>query len=105
MGNEKELPIPNVQITVSDTGKGISPKFIPYVFDRFRQENTSSKPNANSTLTRSQTGLGLGLAIVRNLVELHGGTVIAYSLGEGQGATFTVNLPLLEESQRSRQID
>ncbi|MCL1467673.1 PAS domain S-box protein [Argonema galeatum] len=99
MGNEKELPIPNAQITVSDTGKGISPKFMPFVFDRFRQENTSNKQNANSTLTRSQTGLGLGLAIVRNLVELHGGTVIAYSLGEGQGATFTVNLPLLEKAK------
>ncbi|MCL1472469.1 PAS domain S-box protein [Argonema antarcticum] len=99
MGNGKELPIANAQITVTDTGKGISPKFMPFVFDRFRQENTSSKQNANSTLTRSQTGLGLGLAIVRNLVELHGGTVIAYSSGEGQGATFTVKLPLLEKAK------
>lgn len=74
------------QIQVSDTGKGISADFLPYVFDRFRQ--------ADSTLTRQNTGLGLGLTIVRHLVELHGGTVEAESLGEGQGATFTVRLPL-----------
>jgi two-component system CheB/CheR fusion protein len=74
------------QIQVSDTGKGISPDFLPYVFDRFRQ--------ADSTLTRQNTGLGLGLTIVRHLVELHGGTVDAESLGEKQGATFTVRLPL-----------
>ena len=73
-------------IIVSDTGKGISSEFLPYVFDRFRQ--------ANSTSTRSGGGLGLGLAIVRHLVELHGGTVNASSLGEGRGATFTVTLPL-----------
>jgi signal transduction histidine kinase/ActR/RegA family two-component response regulator len=74
------------QIQVSDTGKGIAPDFLPYVFDRFRQENNSS--------TRSHGGLGLGLAIVRYLVELHGGTVQASSPGEGMGATFTVQLPL-----------
>jgi two-component system CheB/CheR fusion protein len=74
------------QIQVSDTGKGISADFLPYVYDRFRQ--------ADSTLTRQNTGLGLGLTIVRHLVELHGGTVDAESLGEGQGATFTVRLPL-----------
>ena len=73
------------QIKVSDTGKGISADFLPYVFDRFRQ--------FDSSLTRSYGGLGLGLAIVRHLVELHGGTVHAESPGEGQGATFTVNLP------------
>jgi CheY-like chemotaxis protein len=73
------------QIQVSDTGKGIAPDFLPYVFDRFRQENNSS--------TRSHGGLGLGLAIVRYLVELHGGTVQASSPGEGMGATFTVQLP------------
>ncbi|MFN6539721.1 MAG: chemotaxis protein CheB [Nostoc sp. EkiNYC01] len=81
------------QIQVSDTGKGISADFLPYVFDRFRQ--------ADSSITRSNTGLGIGLAIVRHLVELHGGTVEAYSQGEGQGATFIVKLPLrtnLEES-------
>ncbi|NEQ21934.1 MAG: PAS domain S-box protein [Microcoleus sp. SIO2G3] len=76
-----------VQIQVSDTGKGIAPEFLPHVFDRFRQENSST--------TRAYGGLGLGLAIVRHLVELHGGTVRADSLGEGQGATFSVQLPLV----------
>jgi len=79
------------QIQVTDTGKGISPDFLPHVFERFRQEN--------STSTRSYGGLGLGLAIVRYLVELHGGTVQAFSQGEGLGATFTVQLPLLVESR------
>jgi PAS domain S-box-containing protein len=77
----------HVEVTVSDTGQGIDPGFLPYVFDRFRQ--------ADSSFTRSQGGLGLGLAIVRHLVELHGGTVSAYSAGEGQGATFTVKLPVM----------
>ena len=76
-----------VQIKVKDTGKGINPDFLPYVFDYFRQ--------ADSTTTRVFGGLGLGLAIVRNLVELHGGTVEAESPGEGLGATFTVRLPLM----------
>lgn len=76
-----------VQIRVSDTGKGIAPEFLPYVFDRFRQENSST--------TRTYGGLGLGLAIVRHLVELHGGTVYADSPGEGRGATFSVYLPRL----------
>lgn len=74
-------------ITVSDTGQGIAPDFLPYVFDYFRQ--------ANATTTRKFGGLGLGLAIVRHLVELHGGTVRAQSPGEGQGATFVVRLPLM----------
>lgn len=77
----------HVEITVSDTGKGISAEFLPYVFERFRQ--------ADSTTTRTHSGLGLGLAIVRHLVELHGGTVHAESLGEGQGAMFIVKLPLM----------
>ncbi|MFB2923250.1 PAS domain S-box protein [Aerosakkonema funiforme] len=81
------------KITVTDTGKGISPGFLPYVFDRFRQESNLHQGDAHSSLTRSQVGLGLGLAIVRHLVELHGGTVSADSAGEGQGATFTVKLP------------
>jgi signal transduction histidine kinase/CheY-like chemotaxis protein len=74
-----------VQIQVQDTGKGISPEFLPYVFESFRQ--------ADSSITRRSGGLGLGLAIVRQLVELHGGRVWAESLGEEQGATFTVCLP------------
>jgi PAS domain S-box-containing protein len=77
----------HVEVTVSDTGQGINPEFLPFVFERFRQ--------ADSSFTRSQGGLGLGLAIVRHLVELHGGTVYAYSAGEGQGATFTVKFPLM----------
>ena len=75
------------EITVSDTGKGINQEFLPFVFDRFRQ--------ADSTSTRHHSGLGLGLAIVRHLVEMHGGTVHATSDGEEQGATFIVRLPLL----------
>lgn len=79
------------KLTVSDNGKGISPQFLPHVFEYFRQ--------ADSTTTRVFGGLGLGLAIVRHLVELHGGTVRADSRGEGQGATFTVQLPLLEKKE------
>ncbi len=78
------------QIQVRDTGIGIPPEFLPHVFEYFRQ--------ANSTTTRKFGGLGLGLAIVRHLVELHGGTVWADSLGEGQGAIFTVRLPLMPAS-------
>ncbi|MEG4082539.1 PAS domain S-box protein [Microcoleus sp. POL10_C6] len=84
----------NAKITVTDTGKGIEPDFLPYVFDYFRQ--------ADSTMTRKFGGLGLGLAIVRHLVELHGGTVKAESAGEGQGATLTVWIPLMPvQSQTS----
>ncbi|WP_341528916.1 response regulator [Nostoc sp. UHCC 0302] len=77
------------RISVSDTGKGINPEFLPYVFEYFRQ--------ADSATTRKFGGLGLGLAIVHHLVELHGGTVWAESPGEEQGATFTVSLPLIKE--------
>src|SRR5439155_418167 len=76
----------DVQITVSDSGKGISADFLPLIFDRFRQ--------ADSTSTRKYGGLGLGLAIVRQIIEMHGGTVQAESRGEGQGAIFTVRLPI-----------
>jgi signal transduction histidine kinase len=76
----------NAVIEVRDSGIGIRPDFLPYVFDRFRQ--------AESTLTRSQGGLGLGLSIVRHLLELHGGTVEVESEGEGKGTTFRVSLPL-----------
>jgi PAS domain S-box-containing protein len=75
----------NARIQVSDDGGGIAPGFLPYVFDRFRQ--------ADSTTHRKFGGLGLGLSIVKHIVELHGGTVEAASAGEGRGATFTVNLP------------
>jgi PAS domain S-box-containing protein len=74
------------RLIVSDTGKGISPEFLPYVFERFSQQDSST--------TRSYSGLGIGLAIVRHLVELHGGKVRAESDGEGHGAAFTVTLPL-----------
>ncbi|MEH1858871.1 MAG: PAS domain S-box protein [Nostoc sp.] len=85
-----------VQLRVSDTGKGISPDFLPFVFDYFRQ--------ADGATTRKFGGLGLGLAIVRHIVELHGGTVKAESLGEEQGATFTVMLPLIQVDLNSHQI-
>jgi signal transduction histidine kinase/ActR/RegA family two-component response regulator len=77
----------NAEIEVSDNGKGIEPRFLPHVFERFSQ--------ADAAITRMFGGLGLGLAIVRHLVELHGGRVFATSPGENQGATFTVQLPLL----------
>ncbi|MBN3908262.1 MAG: response regulator [Nostoc sp. NMS1] len=90
----------NAQISVSDTGKGISADFLPYIFERFRQ--------ADSTTTRVEGGLGLGLAIVRHLVEMHSGRVYAVSEGEGRGATFTVLLPLIkpqpEQLIKERQV-
>jgi PAS domain S-box-containing protein len=76
----------HIEIAVSDTGAGIAPEFLPHVFDRFRQ--------ADQKTTRQHGGMGLGLAIVRHLVELHGGTVRAESGGEGKGSTFTVLLPV-----------
>src|SRR5215468_12620681 len=72
-------------IVVADTGQGISQDFLPYVFERFRQADVST--------TRAHGGLGLGLAIVRYLIEIHGGTVHAQSAGKGKGATFTIRLP------------
>jgi CheY-like chemotaxis protein len=76
----------HVAITVSDTGPGLAPEFLPYIFDRFRQ--------ADQSVTRGHGGLGLGLSIVKHLVELHGGTVRAESAGIGKGASFRVLLPV-----------
>ncbi|MCA1631732.1 MAG: GAF domain-containing sensor histidine kinase [Acidobacteria bacterium] len=82
----------HAELTVSDTGVGIAPEFIPYVFDRFRQADPSP--------TRAHGGLGIGLAIVRHLAELHGGEVSAESAGEGHGATFRLRLPLLSANAK-----
>jgi CheY-like chemotaxis protein len=76
---------PDVEIIVSDTGQGINPQFLPYIFDPFRQADPST--------TRQHGGLGLGLAVVKHLVDLHGGVVRAYSHGEGYGAAFSIRLP------------
>lgn len=75
----------SIEIRVADTGRGIRPEFLPHVFERFRQQDGGT--------TRAEGGLGLGLAIVRHLVEMHGGTVEGESAGEGQGAAFVVRLP------------
>ena len=92
------------RLTVSDTGDGISAEFLPYVFDRFRQ--------AEASISRKQGGLGLGLAVVRHLVELHGGRITAESEGLGKGSAFTVDLPLAQErrdparaEERRREVD
>ncbi len=84
----------SVEVSVSDDGCGIDADFLPYIFDRFRQ--------ADATTTRRHGGLGLGLAIVRHLVELHGGTVRAESEGTGKGSTFTIRLPLADEGLPAR---
>ncbi len=86
----------HAQIIVTDTGAGIRPEFLPYVFERFRQ--------ADSSDTRQHGGLGLGLAIVRSLVEMHGGTVNVASAGEDQGATFTVRIPLAAVRAEARKV-
>jgi PAS domain S-box-containing protein len=89
----------HVEIVVSDTGQGISEEQLPHLFERFHQ--------ADSTSTRSHTGLGLGLALVRHLVELHGGKVTAQSPGAGQGATFSVELPVAivhREQEREARV-
>jgi PAS domain S-box-containing protein len=85
----------HIEISVSDTGAGIRPDFLPYVFDRFRQ--------ADPGTTRKTGGLGLGLAIVRHIVEMHGGSVHAASAGEGQGATFRVRLPVMIVHPEARE--
>lgn len=85
----------NVMIVVEDSGVGIEPEFLPFVFERFRQ--------ADATSARSYGGLGLGLSIVRNIVELHGGSVSAESEGKDHGATFTVTLPIRQAAQVARE--
>ena len=87
----------HVELSVSDTGEGISAQFLPFVFDRFRQEDASIK--------RRHGGLGLGLAIVRHLAELHGGSVSAYSDGEGRGARFSVQLPIRALQETADTLD
>jgi CheY-like chemotaxis protein len=84
------------QILVTDTGKGINPEFLPYVFEHFRQEDGAT--------TRKFGGLGLGLAIARQIVELHGGKIWVESRGEGQGASFTVELPLLHTANPVEEV-
>ena len=86
-----------LKLRVSDTGQGIRESFLPFIFDRFRQ--------ADGTTTRQHGGLGLGLAIVRNLVELHGGSITAESAGEGLGATFTIRLPLAPQGWEPAKKD
>jgi CheY-like chemotaxis protein/nitrogen-specific signal transduction histidine kinase len=81
----------NVEVEISDTGQGIKPEFLPYVFERFRQ--------ADNSYTRQFGGLGLGLAIVRHLIEMHGGSVGVESAGENKGATFKIILPVITEQQ------
>jgi signal transduction histidine kinase/ActR/RegA family two-component response regulator len=89
-------PVPDcVELVVADTGKGIAPEFLPWVFEPFRQSDASS--------TRAHAGLGLGLSIVKTLVQAHNGSVSASSIGEGRGATFTVRFPVTFGSER-RQV-
>jgi len=80
----------SLQITVQDNGQGISPQFLPHVFERFRQEDASH--------VREKFGLGLGLSIARHLVELHGGSIRAFSRGSGQGARFEIDIPVAPAS-------
>jgi len=91
----------HLEVTVSDTGEGIDPEFLPFVFDRFRQQDGST--------SRAHGGLGLGLSIVRNLVELHGGEIRASSAGLGKGSTFILHLPIslvdLAKAPESRESE
>jgi len=87
----------SVALEVRDTGQGIRAEFLPRIFDRFSQQDAST--------TRGQSGLGLGLSITRHLVELHGGTITARSAGEGQGATFHVEIPMVAVREFRAQLD
>ena len=100
-GGEVELSVARsgsaVALDVRDTGQGVRPEFLPRIFDRFSQQDAST--------TRGQSGLGLGLSITRHLVELHGGTITARSAGEGQGATFHVEIPMIAVRELRDQLD
>ena len=87
----------HVQVSIIDTGEGIAPEFLPHVFDRFRQ--------ADSSTTRRHGGLGLGLSIVKQLVEMHGGSVRVKSAGPGTGSTFAVTLPVLVLHPDPQRLD
>jgi signal transduction histidine kinase len=85
-----------IEVAVSDTGKGIAPEFLPHVFESFRQEE--------GRVSRAEGGLGLGMSITRQLVELHGGSISAHSDGPGKGATFTLRLPVVETTDCGRAL-
>ena len=85
-----------IEVAVSDTGKGITPEFLPHVFESFRQEE--------GRISRSEGGLGLGMSITRQLVELHGGSIAAESEGVGKGATFRLRLPAMETQDANRRV-
>jgi CheY-like chemotaxis protein/anti-sigma regulatory factor (Ser/Thr protein kinase) len=87
----------HVEIAVSDTGQGIPAEFLPYLFEQFQQAETGT--------ARTHGGLGLGLAIVRRIVELHGGTVVAESAGEDKGSTFTVKMPRMIFARTAGELD
>ena len=82
----------SLEVEIADTGKGIDAAFLPFLFERFRQEDAAG---------RRESGLGLGMAITRHLVELHGGTIAARSEGLGRGSTFTVSLPVHAHEARA----